>query len=69
MIIIRLFFTLFIIFVVLMVALGASLWLKVRMHLQNPFLRPSPDSPLRQGDNVIEGEYKVLDELPKDKGA
>ncbi len=69
MIILRLLFTLFIIFVVLMVAMAAAVWLKVRVHLQNPFLRQAADSPLGRDDNVIEGEYKVLDELHKDKGA
>jgi hypothetical protein len=69
MIIIRLFFMLFVVFVVLMTAMAVSIWIKVRMHLQNPFLRQKPDSPLRRDDKVIEGEYKVLSEPQKDKSA
>jgi len=66
MFIIRLFFTLFVIFLLLMVTLSLSLWLKVRLHLHNPFLRQNNESPMTRGDNVIEGEYKVLDESHKD---
>ncbi len=66
MIIIRLIFTLFLIGMVLVVFLGLSLWFKIKLHLQNPFLRERDESPLRRDDNVIEGEYKVLDESHKD---
>jgi len=63
MIILRLFFFIFLFFFALAVAMGALLWVKIRLHLQNPFLRSGNNAaPPSKGGNIIEGEYKRLDE-------
>ncbi len=61
--IIRLIFMVVAIFVGLTLMTGVSLWLRVRQHLQNPFLKPdkNPPPPAGKGD-IIEGEYEVLDD-------
>jgi hypothetical protein len=60
MIILRLLFLLFIAFCLLVFGLGVVLWLKLRVHLNNPFLRHEQPANDMQNDKVIEGEYKVL---------
>jgi len=57
-IIFRLFFFLFIIFSLFVFAMGAFLWLKVRLHLRNPFHQ----QPEQKDDQIIEGEFKVISE-------
>ena len=58
MIIFRLFFFLFIIFSLFVFAMGAFLWLKIRLHLRNPFQQ----KPEQKDDKIIEGEFKVISE-------
>ncbi len=65
--IIKLFFTVIAMFFFVTIVAALSLVFKVRQHLQNPFMkegnRPSPPPPGK--GEIIEGEFKVLDEKQK----
>ena len=58
MIIFRLFFFLFIIFSLFVFAMGVFFWLKVRLHLHNPFKQKTEP----KDDKTIEGEFRVISE-------
>jgi len=60
MILLRLFVLVLVVFVVLVLGLGMVLLLKIRTHLQNPFLRREGESRMAQDGDVIEGEYEVI---------
>ncbi len=65
--IIKLFFFVVGLFVLLTVATGLMLALKIRYHLMNPFLKKrdhQPSPPPGTGE-IIEGEFRVLDEKQK----
>jgi hypothetical protein len=66
MILIKLFFLVVGFFFFMTFVTGLSVFMRVRRHLQNPFMRPdaSPAPPAGKGD-IIEGEYKVLGEDEK----
>lgn len=66
MIILRLLFAIFIIFVTLTFGLGALLLFKIRFHLQNPFIKQDQVQPPPYDGKTIEGEYKRVDKTPKD---
>ena len=38
--------------------MGAFLWIKIRLHLRNPFQQ----KPEQKDDKIIEGEFKVISE-------
>lgn len=44
---------------------GLTLLLRVRRHLQNPFAQGHQNTPPPGKGDIIEGEYKVLDEEKK----
>jgi len=60
MILIRFLFLMLALFFLLVMSLAAAIWLKIRFHVRNPFLHAAPPPP--KDVNVIEGEYKVLEE-------
>jgi hypothetical protein len=65
--IVRMFFIIVAVFFVMTIITGLSLALRIRQHLRNPFLKESnrqPAPPPGTGD-IIEGEFKVLDEKRK----
>lgn len=64
--IIKFFFLVIFAFVMLAVFTGVSVFLRIRRNLINPFERDGgrPVPPAGDGD-IIEGEYKVLDETRK----
>lgn len=62
--IIRLFFIISAVFLLLVCGLAAALFLKMRMSMPQA-LMPEENEPRKQhhkNDKVIEGEYKIIDE-------
>ncbi len=63
----RLFFIMIAVFFFVTIVAALSIVLRVRQHLQNPFLKESnnrPAPPTGKGE-IIEGEFKVIDEERK----
>jgi hypothetical protein len=62
MILIRLFFAIVMIFTVLVATLGLAFLLRIRAHLQSPFLRQNHEPPNMPNDGkTIEGQFQVVE--------